>query len=245
MRPWVPWAAAGGLAFTFVGVALARSGGRRKPAKKPHSLCPDSIGRTAPHRPDDLHPGDFVALTFASGDEKVKAATWAVVLSLPDDPTDTRMWVRIVGAVSPTGATKLPKAVGQKLGDTLVVPWSCVWDFFRSKGGKGLALCGSFGEEISGKKPALVEPTPAMDVQLWLAVADPKNPQLPGPGWNIPDPVWARVLSVSQSGSVVRVRIIDDPFVPEGFSAPPHGILRGDELDVTRDCIFDFREAQS
>lgn len=243
MNVWVPAAGIGIGIVAIGGLALA-SRRRRRPKKKPHMLCPSAAGKSAPKRPEDLGPGDFVALTFASGDEKVKATTWALVLRLPEDKADLRMWVRLVGETTTAGPVPLPKEVGKTLGDTLVADWSCVWDFYRAAHGKGLVLCGNFGEQVSGKKPALVEPTPLMDVQIYLALADANNPQLPGPGWDVPDPVWARVLSVSLGGSVVRVRIVTEPRIPEGATEPIHGMKVGDELDITRDCIFDFREAE-
>lgn len=245
MSAWIPYAVAGGAVAVVTGVAIAFARPKKKKPKKPGRLfCPAEVGRSAPSRPADLAVGDFVGVSLVAGDEKSGESTWAVILKL-GEKGDTRMWVRLVGAHSTVGPKPLLETHGFRLGQSLLVDWPCVWELFRPEKRTGLALCGQWGKDVALREPALFTPTTEHEVLVYIAPADPANPQLPGPGWDVEDPVWARIVSVSPGGSVMRVRILDEPEnrLPSGKTA--HGLEQGDELDVTRDCIFDTRKAEA
>lgn len=177
-----------------------------------------------------LREGDFVAITLRGA--KVSAATWAVVITagVPD------VRARLVGEFGPVGVRALPAKLGFRLGDILTFSRECIFETYRPSS-TGVVLCGQWLRDVSGRGPVSSSTAaPGDDVQIWLAPADPKNPQQPGPGFDVPDPVWAKIESVSVAGHVLRVRVLDAPTNTAG-----HGVVAGAEFDITRECIADRR----
>ena len=62
----------------------------------------------------------------------------------------------------------------------------------------------------------------------------------PGPGWDVPNPVWARVIDVSATQSVLQVVLLEEPTALPGMT-----LQYGDRLDIGRDCIFEVRSGGS
>ena len=220
-----------GLAGVAVLFGTRRAAKRRAAAKKPSVVCPASpVADTS-----ELASGDFVAITLRSADRKLKVATWALVIATGlGAGRDVR--VRLVGEFGLAGVRILPPELGFRLGDQLTIGRRCIFEVYRPAT-SGVVLCGQWLVDVA-HSAAIATPDllAGDDVQIWLAPADPGNPQMPGPGYDVLDPVWATVVRVSAACHVVRVRLLDAPGNTGG-----HGSAQGAELDITRECITDRR----
>ncbi len=216
-----------------VGVAASSGGRRRRRAARTSVVCPAST----PADTSELQLGDFVAITLRSGDRKLLVTTWALVVG---NRPGRKLRVRLVGEFGLAGVRMLPPELGFRLGDHVVIARTCILEVYHPAR-SGVVLCGQWLVDATGKGAASAADRVAGDeVLIWLAPADPSNPQLPGPGWDVKDSVWARIEAVSRAGHVLRVRVLDDPANTAG-----HGIVAGDVFDITRECIADTRAARS
>jgi hypothetical protein len=78
------------------------------------------------------------------------------------------------------------------------------------------------------------------EVLIFIAPVKEGTAMTPAPGWDVPDPVWARITSVSGSKSILTVMLLKDPIERGGV------LLRnGDSIDISRDCIFEVRPGGS
>lgn len=211
-------------------------------------VCPLEVG----HIPVSLSgavPGDFVAIRLADNAGTFTEVVWGIIEAIhgkgskiPGGASSSSMVVRLTGSIGSASVTTPNSAMhGFDIGSTLLLEDNCAWEHFRSSA-KGMALCGLYGQDVSGTS------TPASaagvvsgeEVLLFLAPVKDGTVMSPGPGWDVPDPVWARITDVSSSKSVLRVMLLDDPIEREGVS-----LRKGDSIDISRDCIFDVRPGGS
>jgi len=206
------------------------------------------------HIPADLsgaRPGDFVALRVADHAGTFTELIWGIIESihgtgaaakLPGGSASTAMTVKLTGSVGSMSVSAPNTAMhGFDLGSRLLLENTCAWEHFRTTA-KGMALCGLFGQEVAGKAAPAAASTvgPGEDVLLYVAPVKPGTSLTPGPGWDVPNAVWARITRVSTSGSVLTVALLEDP-----QSAPGLMLAQGDTLDISRDCVFDVRPGGS
>lgn len=211
-------------------------------------VCPGEIG-VVPARLGLARPGDFVALRLANHSGTFTEIVWAVIetihgkgspaAKLPSSaPASTAMVVRLTGTIGSTiVSTPDAKMHGFSIGVRLVLETNCAWELFRSSS-KGMALCGLYGQQVAGH-PAPASAADAVagqEVLVYLAPVEAGAAMTPGPGWDVPNPVWARIVHVSATKSVLRVLLLEQP-----APMPSMTLGSGDRIDISRDCIFDVR----
>lgn len=209
-------------------------------------VCPAELGHL-PASTVNAHPGDFVLLRLASAAGTFSEVVWAVIESIrnegasklpPGTDKSSAMRVRLVGTIgSSSVATPNTAKHGFDVGASILLDVGCAWEVFRTSS-KGMALCGLFGQEVSGKgTPATAGAVVAgEEVLIYLAPVKEGAILVPGPGWDVANPVWARIVRVSSSGSILRVAILEPPAIVAGMT-----LVAGDELDISRDCVFGVR----
>ena len=214
-------------------------------------VCPLEL-RQIPANLSDAQPGDFVAIRLADHAGTFTEVVWAVVESihgkgkgaskLPGGSKSTAMGVRITGTIGPmTVATPNAAMHGFDVGSKFLLENNCAWELLHTTS-RGMALCGVFGRDVSGKgTPAAAGAVVAgEEVLIYLAPVKSGTVLSPGPGWDVPNPVWARIIRVSRTKTVLRVRILEEP-----AAMPAMTLATGDRLDISRDCIFDVRPGGS
>ncbi len=235
------WLGAGLLVAGVAVVGVSALGGRRraKVVGRPSVVCP----ARPPADTSELAIGDYVAVTLrgpkttSKKSERLRVTTWALVVG---NQPNRRVLVRLVGEFGLAGVRMLPAELGYQLGDRITIARQCILEVYHPAR-SGVVLCGQWLVDATGKGAVAAANRVAGDeVLIFIAPADPNNPQLPGPGWDILDSVWARIESISRAGHVLSVRVLDDPSNTAG-----HGIVAGDTFDITRECIADARAGRS
>lgn len=212
----------------LVATKVAARGRRPAPPRRIATLVPAA----APADTSSLAAGDYVAITLREppgpSSAGIEITTWAQVVAIDDDGT---IFARLVGEFTSAGVRPLPKSFGIRLGDQLAILGAHVLEVYRPAR-TGVVLCGNWLREAAKHDPVAVAVVPGDTITIWLAPALAQNRQLPGPGWDVPDPVAAEVVSVSTAGHVLRVRVTGTPTL-----TAVHGIVAGDEFDITRECV--------
>ena len=207
-------------------------------------VCPAALGRV-PASTVGAKPGDFVALRLADHAGTFTEIVWAIILTihgkgakLPWGASSTAMQVRLTGTIGTTSVA-VPQTArhGFDIGDTLVLEDNCAWEVFHGNS-KGMALCGLFGRKVSdtGTPAAAGALVAGEEVLIYLAPVKKGSVLTPGPGWDVPNPVWARVVRVSQTKSVLQVRLLDVPAPMPGMT-----LKKGTRIDINRDCVYGVR----
>ena len=209
-------------------------------------VCPAELGKL-PAPTKSLKPGDFVAIRLADHAGGFTEVVWATVQSiirkrkskLPG-AVASAIRIRVTGTVGTSSvATPASEMHGFDIGTKMAIDRNCVWEVFHTSK-RGMALCGLYGRKVSGQgTPAAAGAAVAGDeVLIYLAPVKDGTILVPGPGWDVPNPVWARIVRVSATQSVLRVKILDTPGAMPGMT-----LERGNVLDVSRDCIYEVRGA--
>lgn len=238
----VAWGVSGG------SVAKSRRRrGRLRGAPRPTStktlrgaiVCPAELGKVAASTAS-LKKGDFAAVRVTDHAGTFSELIWGTVVGSSRIPNRTR--VRLVPAIGDS-AVIAPRVElhGFDIGRTLDIDRDCFWEVLHANP-HGMALCGTWGAQVAGHLPeggttAVV----GQDVQLYLAPVKKGTVLRRGSGWNIENPVWAQIVHVSQSGSILRVQLLESPPVP----GPRLKLRVSSRLDITRDCIFGVRAGGS
>lgn len=231
-------AAAGvGVAIATVAILYYTSGQARRdrkrkegagPYKKPvgHPLCPLEAA-AEPADLTGLHVGDFVIVTLANQPNTLRESTWAKVTGV----SKSRIVVEIVGEARPgieEGLEPIPGSLktewhGFHIGQKLFLSPECIWDVLHQNPQPGAILCGPQGQYAFGEPPL---------AHVFLATGFRVHIALAPPGGRFSEPVWAEVLRISPTGSVVTARILSEP------QLEAHGFREGDVVEFARDCIF-------
>ncbi len=249
-----------GLGLVTYGFARARKPAKRRrlpkkvpppTTKKGAVICPAELG-FVPASTTTAEPGDFVALRLADHKGTFTEVVWAMILSIHgkgDDPSklpggsaSTTMQVRLTGTVGTT-SVHVPDTPrhGFDIGTKLVLEESCAWEVFHVNQ-KGMALCGLFGRQVAeGAIATGVDVLVAgEEVRVFLAPIKAGSMMIPGPGWDVANPVWTRIVDVSPTKNVLRVMLLEEPAPMPGMT-----LEEGNRLDINRDCVFDTRPGGS
>jgi hypothetical protein len=238
-----------GLAVFGLAVAAYRPKRKKKATRRVPSsnergaiICPSSAGRL-PASTGSVRPGDLVALEVADHARTYMESVWAIVEGIRDRGAKTGpdgMLVRITGKVGRT-SVRAPRTEmhGYDLGQRVMLGTDCAWDVFHVTP-KGMALCGLYGDQASESESVGASASPGDEAKLFLAPVKHGTVLEPGPGWNIPNPVWARVIAQSRSKNVLRVKLLQEPVHSRGVD-----LRKGDTIDIGRDCIYGLRPATS
>ncbi len=217
---------------------------RRVPAsnEKGAIVCPMDAGRI-PASTHSVRPGDLVAIEIADHARTFIESVWGIVEGIRDRGVKTGpdgMLVRLTGKVGRT-SVKAPRTEmhGYDLGQRVLVGADCAWDVFHTSP-SGMALCGLYGEQVAETTSVGATAAPGDEVRIFLAPVKHGTVLEPGPGWNIPNAVWARVVGQSRSKNILRVRLLEEPIHSRGVE-----LNEGDAIDIGRDCIFGLRPATS
>lgn len=204
-------------------------GGEKPPAGVPsgHPLCPGDAG-SYPADLTGLKVGDFVVVTLANTTNTLRESTWARVLGTREG----RVTVELVGEMVPgvdTGFEAVPRSLktewhGFHVGQKLFMRSNCIWDVLHRNPQPGAILCGMQGRYAFGHPP-LAERHLAPGFRVRIALAPPQG--------RVSEPIWAEVLSVSPTGSVITARLLEQPQIPQ------HGFALGDVVQFARDCVFE------
>ena len=194
----------------------------RVPRGRP--VCPPTAAPTA-----GLRPGDYAILVLEDRDSTFEEPAWGQVLSR--SPDGDAFLVRLLGTTGDVGAVQLAKDKhGFRVGDMLKVEASCVWDTMAQPdtGGKGQLFCGFAGADLIGEDPVHVPELAERDEVKVIAST------LIGSQAHA-DELWVKVDGLSRTGNVVYGTIIST------IHFPMHGFRQWQEIQFSRDCIFDAR----
>ncbi len=236
--------AAFGLAVAAYRPKKKRRQTQRTPAsnEKGAVICPKDAGRI-PAATGSVRPGDLVALEVADHARTFMESVWGIVEGIRGRGAKTGpdgMLVRITGKVGRT-SVKAPRTDmhGFDLGQRIMLGTDCAWDVFHVTP-KGMALCGLYGDQVAESGSVGGAASPGDEAKVFLAPVKPRTVLEPGAGWNEPNPVWTRVIAQSKSKNILRVKLLDDPIPSRGTT-----LLKGDTIDIGRDCIYGLRPATS
>lgn len=218
-----------------------RLGKRKSPRTLKGSIvCPAEVGKV-PAPSGNIKRGDFVAVRASNHAGTFSELVWGLVEGGSKLPGHTV--VRLVPAIGDDEV--IPPSDhehGFAIGDRLELHRDCLWEVLRANP-HGMALCGTWGEQVAGRPPgggapgAAAGATVGMDVLVFVAPVVEGTSLKRGPGWNVENPVWAQIIRESPSRNILRIQLLESP--PD----PPSGLklAKGSRLDITRDCIFDTR----
>ena len=179
----------------------------------------------------DLKPGDFVMVTVGDQAGQHRESTWARVvtvgkmlaLQLTGEVTAGKM-----GEMEPVPLTLQTSEHGFHIGQKLFIDPSCVWDVLHQNPQPGVILCGPWGAQFYKKAP--VGPYRSLitgdSVEIILFSQQAK----------VGESVLAELVSISKTGTVLTGKIVG-PLQHSGT----HGFLPGNEVEFTRDCVFDVK----
>lgn len=248
--------AAWGLAGGPGGSASASRSGRRRRrrgAPKPRRgsktlrgsvVCPAELDMMPPSAAG-LRRGDFVAVRVSNLDGSFTELVWGMIDGGSKLPGYTT--VRLVPAIGDTEVIAPDDSRhGFAIGDRIEVGKDCLWEVLHTNP-HGMALCGTWGEQVAGRPPgggapgAAAGATVGMDVLLYLAPVAKGTSLQRGAGWNVENPAWGQIISESPSRNILRVQLLESPPDP----GPELKLRAGSRLDITRDCIFGVRPGGS